>query len=343
MPRRNSGSVVLPFVAVAIALVLAAGGLFGTRPLAAQGQSDLESRHQRLLPLFEVAGVVFTDADETTGRLTVGVLHRSMRGPVQARLTALGVPFQSVDIVETPEILPLTTLRDFVRPVEGGLQIRFSGYLCSLSFNVQLPDGRLGFVTASHCSDRQGETEGTAYYQPLNQIENEYIGEEIFDPPYLRDANGCPKGRRCRYSDANLSAASPSAGNGLGRIARTTGPNNGDLTIVGGFSINGGGTAGVHDTANKVGRTTGWTQGEVTRTCVNTGVSGSNLVLFCQTFVENEAQIVAGGDSGSPVFKIKGRNGASLLGTLWGGNSAGTLFVYSPLAQVMNELGNFAY
>ena len=96
----------------------------------------------------------------------------------------------------------------------------------------------------------------------------------------------------------------------------------------------------VGHTANKVGRTTGWGQGAVTRTCTNTGVSGSNIVLLCQTFVENNsAVIVQGGDSGSPVFRIDSGGNVTLLGNLWGGNSSGTLFVYSPMSGIEAELG----
>jgi hypothetical protein len=68
-------------------------------------------------------------------------------------------------------------------------------------------------------------------------------------------------------------------------------------------------------------------------------VSGSNIVLLCQDFVENNVQIVAGGDSGSPVFRINSSGRATLLGNLWGGNSSGTLFVYSPIANIERELG----
>jgi hypothetical protein len=125
----------------------------------------------------------------------------------------------------------------------------------------------------------------------------------------------------------------------LGAIARTTGPNNGSLAIAREFSISGEGAAIVGQTANKVGRTTGWTQGRVTRRCVNTGVSGSSIVLLCQDFVENNRQIVAGGDSGSPVFRINSGGSVTLLGNLWGGNSSGTLLVYSPIANIERELG----
>jgi hypothetical protein len=92
----------------------------------------------------------------------------------------------------------------------------------------------------------------------------------------------------------------------------------------------------VGQTANKVGRTTGWTQGQVTATCVNTGVSGSNIVQLCQTFVSAG---VGGGDSGSDVFRITSGSSVVLLGVLWGGNSAGTQFVYSPMSGVERDLG----
>ena len=102
----------------------------------AQSQQALEVRHQRLLPLFELAGVVFTDADETSDRLVVGVLDRGINGLVRSQLARLGVPSESVDLVETESIARVATLRDKVRPVVAGLQIRFSQFVCSLGFNA---------------------------------------------------------------------------------------------------------------------------------------------------------------------------------------------------------------
>jgi hypothetical protein len=303
----------------------------------AQSRQALEVLNQRLLPLFELAGVVFTDADERSGRLVVGVLDRGAEGLVRAQLARLGVPSESVDLVETDSIHRVLTLRDKVRPVVAGLQIRFSQFLCSLGFNAVL-GSTAGYVTAAHCSTHQGTVDGTDYYQPLHQVPDEFIGTEVADPAFFR-GNGCPRGRKCRYSDSNFSAGDSAVSFTLGAIARTTGPNNGSLEIAGEFSIVGQGTAIIGQTANKVGRTTGWTRGEVTRTCVNTGVSGSNIVLLCQDFVENDVQIVAGGDSGSPVFRINSSRRVTLLGNLWGGNSSGTLFVYSPIANIERELG----
>jgi hypothetical protein len=92
--------------------------------------------------------------------------------------------------------------------------------------------------------------------------------------------------------------------------------------------------------ANKIGRTTGWTRGTVTKTCADTGVSGSTIVLLCQAFVTASSVIVQGGDSGSPVFVDDGDGNVTLLGGLWGGNQSGTQFVYSPIANIRKELGN---
>jgi hypothetical protein len=105
------------------------------------------------------------------------------------------------------------------------------------------------------------------------------------------------------------------------------------------FIIKGEGVAADNATVEKVGRTTGWTQGKVSGTCVDTGVQGSTIVLLCQTFVTGSGVIVQGGDSGSPVFAITSGNEVKLLGGLWGGNQSGTQFVYSPIANIEAELG----
>lgn len=333
----------LAFSRSVLVLSLAVGALafMGRAPvLEAQGRPDLEAQHQRLLPLFELAGVVFTDADETRGRLVVGVLDRGGEGLVRARLRALGVDGQSVDVVETEAIFALATLRDRSADITGGYQIRFSQFLCSLGFPAYNANGVAGFVTASHCSDKQGTVDGTTYYQPLDQVASDLIGTEIADPPYVRNGSGCPRGKKCRQSDANFSRANGVRAINLGAIARTTGL--GSLVIDDAnptFTITGEGVAGVGAAVDKVGRTTGWTRGTVTNTCVNTGVSGTSIVLICQTFVTSPGVIVAGGDSGSPAFRSSGGN-ATLVGGLWGGNSSGTQFVYSPIANIRAELGN---
>ena len=283
---------------------------------------------------FSIAGVVYTDLDEASNRVAVGVERRGAWFTVRNLAVRLGIPTEAIVVKETEPIGYAATLRDQVRPVVAGLQINFSNFLCSIGFNA-VSGGQNSFLTASHCTDRQGGVEGTLYYQPSSTVANSFIGTEVADPRYFR-GSGCPKGKRCRFSDASRASYASGVSFTLGGIARTSGPNNGSLTITGSFSVTSEGSAVVGDVVNKVGRTTGWTQGVVSATCVNTGVSGSNIVQLCQTFVDAG---VGGGDSGSDVFAQTGASSARLLGILWGGNASGTLFVYSPIANIEQELG----
>jgi hypothetical protein len=66
-------------------------------------------------------------------------------------------------------------------------------------------------------------------------------------------------------------------------------------------------------------------------------VSGTNITVLCQNWVNAR---VSGGDSGSPVFIGSGSSSVKLAGILWGGNSSGTTFVYSPIGGIEQELGS---
>jgi secreted trypsin-like serine protease len=68
-------------------------------------------------------------------------------------------------------------------------------------------------------------------------------------------------------------------------------------------------------------------------------VGGTNITYLCQALVEASA---VNGDSGAPVFRITNSpqtNDVALMGILWGGNTAGTIFVYSKMSQIQGELG----
>jgi hypothetical protein len=99
----------------------AAGSAFGPRTEAAPSQTPpgLEQQKERLISLFELGNVVFTDADERTGRLVVGISDAGAAPAVLQRLPALSVASQSVDIVVTEPIYPMVGLRDQVRPLAG--------------------------------------------------------------------------------------------------------------------------------------------------------------------------------------------------------------------------------
>lgn len=287
--------------------------------------------------------VVTLDVDERTNRIQIGVDRSAGPEAIWQLRSAVAfnlVPSEAVTYEKADPIYMAATLQDRVRPVVGGLQINFGNFLCTLGFNA-VRNGVSGFVTNSHCTGKQGGVEGTEYFQPLSP---DFIGTEIADPEYLRSANGCPRGKKCRFSDSAFAQYDPSVSTSLGEIARTESRGNleGSLTIDASsptFTISGTGSSAVGEEVNKIGRTTGWTFGPVDSTCVDVAVAQSNKALLCQDIVLGG---VGGGDSGSPVFSLDGSGSVTLRGILWGGNSAGDLFVYSPFANITDsstELG----
>lgn len=283
---------------------------------------------------------VFADHDERTNQLVFGIESESERSAVEGALARLGVPDGAYRIEVTEPIVPMSdNLRSRHRPTVGGIQIHFSMFLCTLGFNADHGGGR-SFVTNSHCTDKQGENSGTVYYQPTSSVDPNAIGVEADDPAYFRGGE-CPRGRVCRFSDASRALYDSGTESSRGTIAKTTGENDGSLTVDGSFTVatQDNDNTTFSGTLNKVGRTTGWTSGTVSNTCVTVNVSGSNITLLCQTIVSNDIQIVAGGDSGSPVFRVTSGTDVDLVGILWGGNSSGTLFVFSPFKQIQDELG----
>ena len=319
---------------------LQAHGLSPSQLAVRQGDFDysrLETWFTDVAPAaLAVPGSVFADLDEASNRLRVGVEHAAALDGVRQVLAARGVPAAAAIVEQTEPIGYATTLRSRVRPVLGGLQINFTQYICTLGFNA-VRSGVNSFITASHCSEKQGGVQGTTYYQPLSTTANSFIGTEVSDPAYVSGGAGCPSGRKCRFSDALRAKYASGVSFTLGGIEKTTGANNGSVTIAGSFAIGSEGGGVVGNTANKVGRTTGWSQGKITNTCVTVNVSGTSITQLCQNIVRAN---VGAGDSGSPVFLGANNTKVKLAGILWGGTSSGTSFVYSPMSGIEKELGS---
>ena len=314
---------------------------------SSNAQDRLEAVFQRIAPdILALPGTVFADNDERAGRLVFGVENRSAANGVLTAMSRLGLRAADYEVRITAPIVLAATLRDRFNPTIAGTQIHFGQYVCTLGFNVDHVGGR-SFITNSHCTNRQGGTEGTQYYQPLQSSHPVAIATEAADPVYQKGIAGCSKGKSCRRSDASralYAAAQPSA---RGEIGQTTGFNNNSLTLASAtarFTITGQNDATTNfpigTVVNKVGRTTGWTRGQITNTCVTTNVSGSRIQQICQSFVSDPggATVVSGGDSGSPVFQGTSSS-VTLVGILWGGSSDNKLFVFSPLKSIEDELG----
>ena len=140
-------------------------------------------------------------------------------GQVRAAVTRTGVPDAAVVVERVDPIVQVATLQNVVdRPVRAGVQINFPGYLCSVGFNAT-SNGQKSFVTASHCTNKQGGVEGTPYWQPLESVAPTQIATEVDDPAYVKGGSGCPRGKSCRYSDASRAAYINAADQALGLIA----------------------------------------------------------------------------------------------------------------------------
>src|SRR5438132_13016536 len=141
----------------------AIGAVFGAARIPAGGVQTLKGTygfHQlhtwynHLGAVFNIQGVVYTDIDEKANRLTVAVENQGLVASVQTEVSTAGVPQDAVNIVMADPIYTQVTLQDQVRPIQGGLQIQFSDFLCSSSYNAVRGEDAC-FVNQSHCNDMQ--------------------------------------------------------------------------------------------------------------------------------------------------------------------------------------------
>ena len=311
--------------------------------LSARGMEFREARydfltrhiwHQQMASeVLDIAGVVYSDNNERDGKIEIGMADPGAAEAVKEVMAKLGIPDDAWVVSETKEFNQ--HLRSRRRPLRGGLQINFGGFLCTLGF-IATRAGVNGFVTNSHCTATQGGVQGTVYHQPSASGTTNRVGQEIADPTYFTGGQ-CPANRRCRFSDSSFARvphpSGPAVTTARGTIARPA-VNSFNWNGVDVFNIVGEGNAVVGQSVTKVGRTTGRTSGTVSQTCVNTNVSGTTITQLCQTFANYGN---GGGDSGSPVFRITTLPSVILSGINWGGN--GTISVFSPITQIQQELG----
>ncbi|MGH7711159.1 MAG: hypothetical protein ACREOG_07740, partial [Gemmatimonadaceae bacterium] len=169
---------------------------------AAAGQDPHARWFAQASPIvLDLPGTVFADHDEVSNRLVFGVEHAQAIVGVRRALAAFGVPESEYAVQVAQPIHLAATLRDRWRPTQGGIQIHFGNFLCTMGFNADDGSER-SFITNSHCTNRQGGVEGTQYFQPTSTVDPTVIATEVEDPKYFR-GGVCPKGRKCRYSDAS--------------------------------------------------------------------------------------------------------------------------------------------
>jgi hypothetical protein len=313
---------------------------------------QLAEWRDRISPiLFGIREFSMLDLDERRNRIVIGLENLSRVGSIELELARLGIPPAAVLFEQRQITKTLATLSDRRRPVRGGQLIENrwpSGREpdCTLGFNVEIAYV-LYFFTNDHCTPTRGANDFAAMYQPSVQTGN-FIGSEYSDPPYFSDAR-CGL-RLCRYSDAALFRYGATQVD-LGGIMRTWGVNYsaglGSRTIdedrprfkIGSEQM----WPYAGQTLHKVGVTSGWTAGGVTRTCVHVPVEG-NLGLLCQDFAGFYS---LAGDSGSPVFSFPGGlpesdgEPVAIVGLMWGGDTATGESGLSSYSNLRWDFGHF--
>ena len=318
--------------------------------------AELKEIADRATAVLNIEGVNYFDRiDETKNRIGLGIESENALEKIKAALLALKLPIEAFNFEIAPAAQQLLSLRDIVRPIIGAVRIAWQlplySNFCTLGIPVSATDS--SFITNSHCSINPQELDDTIYYQPdvpskepspfgLGPFLIGPIGVKLFDPP-LFSGEPCPDGRRCRYSDAAL-ATLTGAGSERGRIARTSGW--GQIDITGAYRIVERHLSIAGELLVKVGATTGETHGEVSKTCVD--ILSPRPGELRQTFLcQDQVHRLAGesrdiaywGDSGSPVFFVRGNTGeVELAGLVWGSPDRSS-FYYSPIALIEQELG----
>lgn len=341
----------------------------GGRSMKIQGArftfDELSGWRERLLePVFQIDGVSFMDLDEAQNVLVIGVAGSQGRRDVPKLVAQLGIPAGAVRVTQTDEVIsPLNpetpmpstspdfgqTVSSYFRPLIGGVAIGRSSstagsYIqCTLGFMANLSGVRV-FITNTHCTEKSWDYDTSIFHQPIPESGDIFrVGREY------KDKRGTSCGflsvNVCRYSDAAAVSIDAGVSNDIGKIVRTLyafdGSRGSGSRVVDAsnptFTITSkGGTPLQGARLNKIGVTTGWTRGDVNRTCVDTGTERSYSKLRCQYFV---AAGVDNGDSGSPVFADNGDGTVSLYGILWGRATDGNSFVFSPMSGIEQDLG----
>lgn len=323
---------------------------------------DLDRWIGQLTPALAGQGLVFTEIDERSNRLRIGIVDESFRPTVQEALRRAGIPHRAalIEVTARPELY-VGTLRSRIYPLTAGAQITYwTSYgekqACTYGPNVVWQGARHMLVN-SHCTPPMGgPTTGTSIWQPkiptYEHSRGKYqVGEEVQDPDWRGDVYGCVPGYVCRFSDAALVAFRYGDRDwDLGGVMRTysaaTLP-----TIYGTLNVNLSdrtfemtGIASdllVGDVVNKVGRTTGWTAGTLESTCRNIFFESNGHGYLCSGVVNAGG---GAGDSGSPVFWTTSGGQHQLAGMLFGGlpnynSTVGNNYYFSNWQYIDWELG----
>jgi len=298
-------------------------------------------------------GVHTIDLDEVDNAVEIFVKEGADIGAVRAVAARFGIPEDALHVGVSPEAELTTDLYDYQRPLRGGwafyLFVNGVRSRCTLGIpGKYTPYGTTsvqhGFLTASHCTQQSFGGTGTTGYQPYYLA----VATETVDPaPYTSspcDFGGTMKSP-CRWSDTAFYRYTDGQAYDPAAIAVTSTEGYGQAAPDPRFEVIGTQyatqqvqTRAVGDWVDKIGSTSGWTYGQVTRTCVHVLPGGSTVWRICQ----DQSSIYAeAGDSGSSVF-VWYPDHVAWAGILWATASGGTRSYHSPVWAIESDIPGFS-
>jgi hypothetical protein len=282
--------------------------------------SELVAMQRATMEALGGDGILAVDADESLNRVRVAIADIADRQRMMTVMLSAGIPSDAMEIQQGSRAVASANLRERVRPVGGGLQIRnqWGTGLCSMGFLVDVQFyGQRSFLTAAHCQPQTAATlglgaTGTSIYQS-NVGPFDLVGAVQVNPAFNKTGAECLGNTLCTLADAMLVLTSGGSTFPKRVIGHSVfGANNspGSVGINSAWNTFVPGVAFVGQSIDKVGRTSGGTTGTVDATCESVSVHESYSIggltvhvyytVTCASKVIDAS--VGGGDSGSPVF-----------------------------------------
>ncbi len=314
---------------------------------------DLHEWYQDVRGVLRERGVGYTDIDERSNRLVVGVAGGKPSAAVVNHLSKLNIPFNSILFEDSKQLYYYyegSISGSEQSPAIGGIEVGLEqGGRCTIGINAFFPKfwwQASGFITAGHCGTF-GDNSADWFTQPED---GDIFAAEHNNPGFWWGSE-CPTAG-CRYSDSaavtyddGVEFAHPA------KVIRTRAPD-GDLNVdednqtitVTGESpwlLSG-------DNVHKIGVGRGWTIGAIGTTCLDVVTPDDESLTFLCQYVVNSvdgAPIACEGDSGAPVFFWHEdiMPNAAMAGILFAGTQApcAPTYVFSPMSGIRQDLGEF--